>query len=192
MGLDLITKSEYKDYIGIKGDTQDSEIDSLIPTVSSLVKNYCRRTFVDHVNDAKVETFNGGTAMKKFLLHETPVISIVGVETSTDYGQNYTDMVEYTDYVYDTTNECLVYLPGDEFPELINGYKVSYYAGYEFIPEDLKLAIFDLITFYLKNDGVVKNLRVPTTQVMQLEYVSATNFPSNIARVLNLHKASWD
>lgn len=189
MGLSLVTKAEYKAYVGINGESQDSSIDSLIPKVSELVKNYCRRTFVDYVNEAKVETFNGGS---KFILKEDPVISIVGVEYSTDYGQNYTDLVEYTDFVYNIEDNSIIPISLTEFTNYINGYKVSYYAGYEVLPEDLKLAVFDLITYYMKNDAVTKNLRIPTTQVMQLEYVSKGEFPSHIARVLNLYKASWD
>jgi hypothetical protein len=190
MGLSLVTKAEYKAYVGIKGEDQDASIDSLIPKTSELIKNYCRRTFVDYVNDAKIETFNGGAT--KLLLKEDPVISIVGVGYSTDYGQNYTDLVEFTDYVYNVEENSIVPISATEFAYAVNGYQVSYYAGYEVLPEDLKLAVFDLITFYIKNDAVVKNLRIPTTQVMQMEFVSSGQFPSHIARVLNLYKSSWD
>ena len=54
MGLNLVTRAEYKAYVGITNDSQDKIIDALIPRVSELVKNYCRRTFVDYINDAKV------------------------------------------------------------------------------------------------------------------------------------------
>lgn len=190
MGLDLVTKNEYKTYVGITSNNQDAQVSSLISKASDLVKNYCRCSFIDYVNDAKVEIFNGGN--KFFLLKEEPVIQLKGVEVSTDYGQNYTDMVEFTDYVLDLTNNSVVYIPGDYFPIYTNGYQVTYTAGYETLPEDLKLAVFDLVTFYIKNDAVTHNLRIPTTQVMQLEYTSASSFPSHIARVLNLYKTSWD
>ena len=192
MGTALVTRNEYKTYIGINGTEQDSSIDSLISKISELVKSYCRRTFVDYVNEIKTEYFNGD--IQRIYLQEYPVIQVLSVENSTDYGQNYTDLVEYTDYALDKETDSIVTLSSTlKFPYYINGYKVNYYGGYEVLPEDLKLAVFDLITYYLKNDAVVKNLRVPTTQIMTLEYgPNATNFPSHIARVLNLYKASWD
>jgi len=192
MGLALVTKKEYKDYIGINGTNQDGEIDALVPRVSDLVKNYCRRTFIDYVDDAKIDYFNGG--LLRYYPQEYPLIQLISVETSTDYGANYTEMTEYTDYIFDYETQSLYSLSSTGvFPPLINGYKFTYYAGYETVPEDLKLAIFDMITYYLKNESVVKNLRIPTTQIMQLEYgPMVTNFPPHIARVLNLYKSSWD
>lgn len=191
MGKNLITRNEYKAYAGINGTAQDSIIDALIPRVSQLVKNYCRRTFVDYVDDARIDTFNGGNP--KFYLKEYPVISVVGVEYSSDYGQNYTDLVEYTDYVWNVEEDAIEYLPVDtDFPKLINGYRVSYYAGYEVIPDDLKLAVFDLLTYYMKSDSISHTTRTPSSSTMQLEYITSATFPVHIARVLNLYRASWD
>ena len=42
MGLPLITLAEYKAYEGITNPNQDTEITSIIPKVSELVKNYCK------------------------------------------------------------------------------------------------------------------------------------------------------
>lgn len=191
MGKNLITKNEYKAYAGINGTAQDAIIDALIPRVSELVKNYCRRTFVDYVEDARIDTFNGG--YNKFYLKEYPVLSVIGIEYSTDYGQNYTDLVEYTDYIWNVEEDAIEYiLSEDGFPKKINGYRVSYYAGYEAIPEDLKLAVFDLLTYYMKSDSISHTTRTPSSSTMQLEYITSATFPVHIARVLNLYRASWD
>jgi hypothetical protein len=190
MGLNLITKAEYKAYVGINSDNQDTAIDSLIPKVSELVKSYCGVTFVDYVNDAKTETFSGGN--QDYIFKETPVISIVSAETSEDYGQTYTAMTEYTDFVLDGEKGCLTSLATDGFTRKINGYKVSYFAGYETLPEDLKLALFDLLSFYMKNDAISHMQKTTASGSLQLEYVTSAQFPSHIARVLNLYKASWD
>ncbi len=53
MATDLVTKAEYKTYMGISSTNSDTEIDFLIPKVSDLVKSYCRRTFVDYYISAK-------------------------------------------------------------------------------------------------------------------------------------------
>lgn len=194
--MDLITLEEYKAYAGISSTNQDSEIEVLIPIVSKFVKTYCRSGLVDYVNDAKIEYSNGGNT--EILLSEYPIISVLGVEYSEDYGQTTTDLVEYTDYVLDLENNKILPLPVSStdnptvFPRLINGYKISYYAGYETLPEDLKVAVFDLVTYYLKNDGSVHSPKAPGTNSVQIEYITSTSLPAHIARVLNLYKLSWD
>ncbi len=57
MATDLITKTEYKNYLGIQSSNKDDEIELLIPKVSSLVKTYCRRTFIDYYDQPVLETF---------------------------------------------------------------------------------------------------------------------------------------
>lgn len=198
MGLDLVTLEEYKAYAAISSTNQDAEITSIIPIASDLVKNYCRRTFVDYIDDAKTEVFSGGSTTSKFYLKELPIISISSVEYSSDYGQTYTTLVEYTDYVADLEDDSIVALPISEstptiFPKAINGYKITYYAGYQDgIPTDLKVAVLDLITYYMKNDGSVHSPKAPGTNSVQIEYITTTALPAHIARVLNLYKASWD
>lgn len=190
MGLPLVTKAEYKAYFGISSSNSDSQIDFLIPKVSDLVKNYCRRTFVDYVNDTKVETTSGGYGSKLFM-KEYPLLSVSSVDYSSDYGQTYTSLVEYTDYVVDTEEGTIVSLIGD-WPKAINGYQISYTAGYETIPEDLKLAVLDLIKYYISNDMAVHSPKAPGTNSVQVEYVTTTALPSHIKRVLDLYKGTWN
>ena len=199
MGLDLVTLEEYKVYAGINSTNQDTVITALIPQVSSLVKTICRRTFVDYIDDAKTEVFSGGSTNYKYYMQEYPVLSVSSVEYSADYGQTYTSLTEYTDYVVDLEDDSLVALPFTEdpltttvFTKAINGYKVSYYAGYETLPADLKIAILDLVTYYLKNDGSVHSPKAPGTNSVQIEYITTNALPSHIARILNMYKASWD
>jgi hypothetical protein len=192
MGLPLITRTEYKAYVGITSPNSDAVIDALIPKVSELVKNYCRRTFVDYVNDAKVETTSGGYG-ENLLLAEYPVISVTSVGWSVDYGQNYTDLVEFTDYVVEVEKGYIVSLAASgEWDKCLNGYQVTYTAGYEILPEDLKLAVMDLVTYYIKNDASVHSPKAPGTNSVQIEYITSSAFPAHIKRVLDLYKASWD
>lgn len=190
MGKNLVTKSEYKTYAGISSTNQDAEIDLLIPKVSELVKSYCRRTFIDGLEDILVERTNGG--FNNIILKEAPVTQILSVEKSTNYGQTYTSLTEYTDWVLDTETNTVVSLSAVGFEKLINGYQVSYYAGYETVPEDLKLAVLDLVTYYRKNDASVHNNRTPGGGgSVQLEYIMNTNFPAHIKRVLDLYVADY-
>lgn len=190
MGLPLVTRDEYKDYVGINSTNSDEIIDAIIPKVSEYVKTYCRRTFVDYVNDFKTETTNAGYG-PDIILTEYPVLSVSSVDYSYDYGQTYTSLVEYTDYVVNIEQNLITSLIGD-FPRVINGYQISYTAGYEVIPEDLKLAVLDLITYYIKNDMAVHSPKAPGTNSVQVEYITSSALPAHIRRVLDLYKASWD
>ena len=213
MGLPLVTKEEYKAYRGISSTTSDAALESLIPKVSSLVKAICRRTFVDYVSNIKTEYSDGG--LSTIELEETPIISIAGVDYSTDYGQTYTSLENFVNYVFskrdsnirplairtqpmETYNSPIYgYVPyGTDtspiFPEAINGYRVTYFAGYASIPEDLKLAILDLISFYMKNDAAVHSSKNLSPNTMQIEYVSTTNLPAHIKRVFDLYTTSYD
>lgn len=188
MGANLITKAEYKAYAGINSTNQDAEIDSLIPKVSELVKSYCRRTFVDYVDEAKVEVFRGG--FNEILLSEFPVTQVISVQQSKDYGQTYTKLTKFVDWVQD--GDTVVSLdPTLGFAELINGYKVSYFAGYETLPQDLKLAAMDTVTYYLKNSAAVHSSRQVSPNTMQVEYISGSQFPAHIRRVLDMYKANY-
>lgn len=191
MGLNLVTLSEYKVYAGITSTTQDATISGIIPKVSQLVKSLCRRTFVDYVDDAKVEVFSGGTGSKLFL-KEYPLISVASVEFSNTYGASYTTLTEFTDYVIDQEDGAVMDIVYGAFPKAINGYKVTYNAGYEEIPLDLKLAVLDLITYYIKNDAAIHSPKAPGTNTVQIEYVTTTALPSHIKRVLDLYTGSYD
>lgn len=189
MGKSLITRSEYKTYAGISSTNFDDIIDSLIPKVSELVKNYCRRTFVDYVDDSKVFTTNGGYG-NKIYLDEYPIIQVVSVGYSVDYGQTYEDLIEYEDYVLNQEDGTLIALNGD-FPEVVNGYLIEYNGGYETLPEDLKLAVLDLVTYYMRNDSSIHSPKAPGTNSVQIEYITTSNLPAHIKRILDLYKASW-
>lgn len=183
---DLITTAEYKAYLGINSPNQDSEIDSIIPKISQLVKSYCHRTFIDYVNDAKIEYNNGG--YQYIYLKEAPILAIAGLEYSVDYGNTYTSLVEFTDFVIDYQNDRLFPVSTTEFPALVNAYKITYTAGYEVIPEDLKLACFDLVSYYLKNDMSIKSTRNAGANQTSVEFITNSSMPSHIRRVLDLYK----
>lgn len=189
MGLDLITKAEYKAYAGISSTNKDAEIDALIPRVSAFIKTYCRRTFIDYVSTNKVEYFNGPAIY--FPLKEYPVISIDLVEKSVDYGNSYTTLTEYQDYALDMSRGVVHCMIPEGFPEYVNGYMVSYKAGFSEIPEDLKLAVIDLISYYLRNDTAIHSNKAPGTNSVQVEYISTTSLPAHIKRVLDLYMADY-
>ena len=187
MATDLVTKAEYKTYMGITSTNSDTEIDFLIPKVSDLVKSYCRRTFVDYYTDIKVEVFDGG--FKELYLKETPVVTVSSVQYSEDYGKTYTSLTKFTDWVI--RGDSIVSLSPRGFVEAVNGYKVNYFAGYDTLPGDLKLAVLDLIEYYSRNNGAVHSSRDLNPNTTQINYVASTNLPATIKRVLDQYVADF-
>ena len=211
MGLPLVTRAEYKAYQGISSNTSDALIDSLIPKVSELVKSICRRTFVDYVEDAKTEYSEGG--VEAFELEEYPVLSVASLEYSRDYGKTYTTLTEYENYVLSKATNSIkpllmtvqpvepygyqLYSDASArlskvFPEAINGYRITYTAGYETLPEDLRLAVLDLIAYYVKNDSAVHTHKLAQPNTMQVEYITSTSLPAHIKRIFDLYTASYN
>ncbi len=189
MGLPLVTIAEYKAYAGKTTPNEDTQIASLITIVSELVKTYCRRTFIDYADDAKVEVFSG--KVQPFLLKEFPLIAISSVAFSSDYGVTYTDLVEGTDFYVDVEDNTINSVSTTGFTTYPNGYKVTYTAGYTTLPSDLKLGIFDLITYYLSNDQAVHSPKAPGTNSVQVEYITTSNLPAHIRRILELYKGDF-
>ena len=187
MATNLVTKAEYKAYLGITSVNSDTEIDFLIPKVSELVKTYCRRTFIDFYDEAKIEVFDGG--FKQIILKETPVVAVNSVAYSADYGKTYTNLVKFTDYV--VRDDYVLSVNPTGFPQAINGYRVNYFAGYETVPGDLKLAVMDLVEYYSKNNSAVHSTRDITPNTTQINYISTTNFPAGIKRVLDQYMADF-
>jgi hypothetical protein len=111
------------------------------------------------------------------------------VQKSTDYGQTYSDLTEFVDWVKDA--DYIVSIDPRGFEPLINGYLVSYFAGYETVPQDLRLALLDLITYYRKNDGAIHSTKAPGTNAVQIEYISTTSLPAHIKRVLDMYVADY-
>ena len=192
----LITKAEYKLYAGISSTNHDAEIDSLIPKVTALVESYCRRKFTYHVDEPKVEVFSGGTDV--FYLKEAPVLNVLSVENSQDFGKNYTELAEFDYWVLDENairytgrSEGFDNFPKAVWPKFIRGYRVTYTAGFEEIPQDLKLAVMDLVKYYSRNDGAVHSNRAPTGTGIQVEYITNTQLPAHIKRVLDQYVVDY-
>lgn len=188
MGADLITLQEYKIHTSITSTNQDAEIKALIPQVSDLVKSYCRRSFIDYYDEAKTEFFDG-SGFKTILLKETPVVNVIAVSTSDNYGQSYTKLTKFVDWVHQ--GDQIRSLDPQGFREKINGYKVDYFAGYEAVPNDLKIAVLDLIYYYMRSDSAVHSTKSISPNTMQVEYITNTNLPAHIKRILDLYVADF-
>ena len=186
MGLDLVTLAEYKTYANILGTSQDAAISAMIPRISNLVKTICRRTFVDYVDDAKVDVFRGG--QPKLYLTESPLITLQSLEFSSDYGSSYTALTEFTDYVVDTEDNSVELLaePYKSYKR-VNAFRATYNAGYEVLPPDLKLAVMDALMHQIRNDGAIHSTKSIGSNTTQMDYLTNAQLPAHIRRVLQLY-----
>jgi hypothetical protein len=186
MATNLVSLSEVKAYKGITNSTEDSELNLLITKASTLVKTYIGRTLVDYYTTEKTEVF--GDSTKPLSLVEMPIAEVSSVEFSLDYGRNYTSLVEFDDYVIDQEFGTLDIINPSYTGKKVNVLKVTYTGGYPKAPEDLKLAVMDLVMYYQKAEMAVKSSRAPGANNAQIEYVMNTTLPAHIRRILDLYR----
>ena len=192
---DLVTLSDYKDAEGIGSPKEDLRISRIIPSVSQLVKTYCGNSIIDFVSSDKTEEFDIYWDTFAVQLTESPVISITSVQERSGYDQSYTTLTTgayeyYLDKRTDSvirTNESGARL---NWKQGVGAVKVVYRAGYSSTPEDLKLAVFDLVTYYLKDEHKERRTLGGASIQNQSSTTQRDNvaFPDHIKRVLDLYK----
>lgn len=188
----LVTLIEYKEQQGISSIKEDIRLNSLITSVSQLVKTYCGTSIIDYYNSAKTESINIRGATSSFAVSESPLISVSSVEEKVN--GSYTLLQESSgDFYVDTELDRVFRLRGGQealWPQGPGAVIVEYNAGFESTPEDLKLAVFDLITYYHKDEHKERK----TLSGATLENSGTTSqkqnvgFPDHIKRVLDLYK----
>ena len=193
---DLITTHEYKDAEGIRGEKEDDRLNILVPQVSDLVKKYCGTSFVDYISTNKVETFSiNDNYTSTIIVSECPLTAVDTVQERTSYSGAYTTLTT-TDYEYYVDLEADAVIRTNEqgntrpWAQGVGSVKVTYNAGYTETPKDLKLAVFDLVTYYLKDEHKQRQslggatLQNQGTSGMRM----STDFPDHIKRVLDLYR----
>lgn len=191
----LITLQEYKTAEGITQPKEDARLNVIIPSVSQLVKTYCGNSFVDFYATNKTETFDINWATHIVQLTESPVTSIVSVEERDGYNSSYTTLTtgDYQYYLNTETDSILRTVSSGNFtnwPRGVAAVRVIYKAGYSAVPADLKLAVLDLVTYYLKDEHKQRQTIAGASLQNQGSTSQSNNvsFPDHIKRVLDLYK----
>ena len=197
---DLVTLQQYKDFAGLQSLKNDARINIVIDQVSQLVKSYCGTTIIDYASTNKTEYFNIGQGVDRVILEESPLLQVVSVEERTSQADAYVTLItENSDssgkyeYIIDTMTDSIVRTSSTGEKAFKKGFKaveVIYRAGYSATPDDLKLAVFDLIKYYLKDERKA-SMTVSGAQVRN--EVSTTlreniGFPDHIKRILDFYK----
>ena len=185
---DLISLNDYKALEGVTNTQHDARTEVIIDSVSQLVKTYCGNSIIDHYTTNKVETLSVLNPTAVIQLTECPVNALVTVEERSEVGGSYTTLSNTADVELDKTTDTLYRISSGAYKhweEGVNSVKITYTAGYATVPADLKLAVADLVTHYLK--GEHKERRTISGATIQNQKSDIT-FPDHIKRVLDLYK----
>ena len=192
---DLVTRAQYKEYKGIEHFKDDGKIDSLLSPIRTLVNTYCGTSFIDHYSSNKVEIFDitDGQTTELFLT-ESPLVSVSSVKEREGITSSYVTLVNNTDYYIDSEHDRLYRIDGDvsskSWAQGFASIEVTYRAGYSATPQDLRLAIYDLITYYLKEE--YKGRKSLAGATLQNETSTSIRedigFPDHIKRILDMYR----
>ena len=188
---DLITLEEYKESKGLSSVKDDYRLETLIGSVSQLVKTYCGNSLVDYYSTNKVETFSIDWDTHLVQLTESPVNSVVSVETRDTVSASYTTLGS-TEYYLDAATDSIVYVRAGSnnyrnWPRGPGAVKVTYTAGYADTPADLKLACIDLVQYYYKEEHTQRRTLAGAT-IENQGSGDGRGFPDHIKRVLDMYK----
>ena len=197
----LVTLQQYKDFAGLQGVQSDARINTLIPQVTQLVKTYCGTSILDYYSSAKTDYFDIlDSITTRVMLDESPVNTVTSVQERGNQAESYVTLItENSDssgkyeYIIDTMTDSIIRTnsTGNKyFPRGYKAVKVIYTAGYSATPDDLQLAVYDLIKYYLKDE---RKARMQIAGAMVENQVSTSlrnniGFPDHIKRILDFYK----
>lgn len=182
----LISLTDYKSYKRIVKTESDEELTSLIESVDALVKTYCGHSFIDYYSTPKVETFNIKESQHAILLNEWPVKEVESVEYRTAYDQDYITM-DPSQYYVDPSIDTIFIHSGYWQPGF-GSVKVTYTAGYEETPADIRVAALDLVHHYFKEEYKERKSIGTASIDTGLSKMGSSKWPPHVQRVLDLYR----
>ena len=191
----LITTANYKDYMKMEHNKDDAKLDILVESISQLVKTYCGNSIVDYYSSTKTEYFDiDDKYTSELFVTESPLTSVTSVAERATIADSYTTLTANTDYYVDTEHDRIFRIDGEisskAWPRGFASVKIVYRAGYSSAPQDLRLAIYDLITYYLKEE--YKGRKSLAGASIQNETATSIRddigFPDHIKRVLDMYR----
>jgi hypothetical protein len=194
----LLTLDEYKLLEGVNSTQNDDKFEQLLTSVSTLVRSYTGQTFDEFIaSPGKTELFDIQYCTAQVQLEETPVIEISGVFERKTQSEDYTELFRNGtngryDWYFDPLTETIIRttVSGQykDWPQGVGSVKVTYTAGYTSIPEDLKLAVADIVTYYHKEEYKQNQTIGSSTREGAVATMKDSGFPDHIRRVLDLYR----
>ena len=156
------------------------------------------KPFVDYFSTARTEYFNIDYDTHVVQLEQSPIVSVTSVHERSSQADAYILLEKdgsngKYDYHIDTDTDSIFRTTDETYKNWQKGVaavKVIYKAGYASTPEDLKLAAYDLVTYYLKDEYKSKKTIAGATIDNQTSSTLRGNvgFPDHIKRVLDMYK----
>lgn len=158
----LVTLSEVKAVMEITDDLKDDNLDDLILPASQAIEEYCMQLF--HI-ESKVGYFDGNGADRIFIDIPGPIYLVEKLEYSVDGNRNWT-LIDELNYMSD--GFFLTIFSGYIFFEGSNNWKLTYKAGHDRAPAQVRKAVCELVRYWydgrnrtgIKADVVGGGLRV--------------------------------
>ncbi len=185
----LITLQQFKDAEGIQSPKDDYKISRIIDSASQLVKTYCGNSFLDFYSTNKEEVFTIDWETFVVQLTESPVNTVVSVQTRDQPSVAYSTL-STDDWYLEKSTDSILSVSGTNYsnwPRGVGSVKVTYTAGYSSTPFDLQIAVIDLINYYFKDEHKTRR----TLQGATMENAPSgegRSFPDHIKRVLDMYK----
>lgn len=197
----LVTLQQYKDFAGIKGVGEDAKINVILPAISQAVKTYCGTSFIDFYSTDKTEFFDIlDTSTTAVMVDESPLVSVSQVQERENQSSSYVTLITENsngsgkyEYIVDTALDMVrrtTATSDKAFPKGRKAVKVVYRSGYASTPSDLRLACFDLIKYYLKDERK-SGMTISGAQIRNEVSTSLREnigFPDHIKRILDFYK----
>lgn len=182
----LISVEDYKLYKKLTKTDADESLVYIVSSVSSLIKTYCGHSFIDFYTTAKVETFNVNQSQHAIILNEWPLKAITSVQYREEYDQPYLTL-DATEYFADASRDTLFIHKG-YWSEGFGAVKVTYTAGYENTPDEIKIAALDLVHHYFKEEYKERKTLGAATIDTGFSKMGTSKWPPHIARVLDMYR----
>lgn len=200
----LITLDDYKLLEGIASTQFDEKFERLITSVSQLVRTYCNNEFDTYASaPGFTELFDIQWDTYVVQLSKSPVIAVTGVFERNSQANAYTELfadgngspAEYSWYLDSVSDSVFRTQESGRYknwPHGVGSVKVTYTAGYATTPQDLQLAVADIITYYHLNEQKERQSIGSATR----EGAGASairndpGFPDHIRRVLDMYRVS--
>lgn len=186
----LVTLADYKEYKKLTKTDDDDNLNALITSISQMIKTYCGHSFIDYYSVDKEEIFNVGCNQNSVILNEWPINSITSVQYRSTYDEAY-ETEDSSEYYMDMSSDALFKHSG-YWPMGFGSLKVTYKGGYSETPEDLKVAVFDLVTHYFKEEYKERRsigaASIDNSTRFNSSKFSVSKWPAHIVRVLDLYR----
>jgi hypothetical protein len=182
----FISLEHYKTYAGITSPDNDRKLEGLISRAEGIIRSYCGRgiALTAYSEDATLE----GAYL---FLKEFPVMSVSSVQYWDLDGVIQTIDPAYYRYFKDEGSIELTYegqtlINTSKYGGGVNNAKVTYTAGYAYVPEDIKQVTMDIVKYYDKSEY----MPVMSANVRTIDYdiFESLSFPPHIRRVLAFYR----